>query len=339
MPVIGIGAGPDTDGQILVLYDVLDITAGRKPKFSKNFLAGHDSALEAVKAYAQAVKTQDLSGARTLLLSASRQHSHASHRSPGRAARSRVAVAPQRRAHRVRADHGQSARGSRQSGEPRARSWPIASSSAFSSTRCSSARTRISPPIRARRMTIGACSSRCDVDVLFAPEVEDMYPRGQETTARVHVPELEDILCGAFRPGHFMGVATVVTKLLNLVQPDVALFGEKDFQQLMIIRRAATDLCMPIEIVGVPTTREADGLAMSSRNRYLTARAARARADDLRRARACARRDRVGIDGFRGARSRRASRLCSAAGFRPDYFSIRDARDAAARRSAIARSW
>ena len=106
-------------------------------------------------------------------------------------------------------------------------------------------------------------------ELLFAPEVDDIYPRGQETTARVHVPGLEDILCGAFRPGHFMGVATVVTKLLNLVQPDVALFGEKDFQQLMIIRRAATDLCMPMEIVGVPTAREADGLAMSSRNRYL----------------------------------------------------------------------
>ena len=69
----------------------------------------------------------------------------------------------------------------------------------------------------------------------------------------MHVPVLEDILCGAFRPGHFMGVATVVTKLLNMVQPDVALFGEKDFQQLLIIRRAAIDLCMPVEIVGVPT--------------------------------------------------------------------------------------
>jgi pantoate--beta-alanine ligase len=108
-----------------------------------------------------------------------------------------------------------------------------------------------------------------NVEVLFVPEVDDIYPRGQETTARVHVPGLEDILCGAFRPGHFMGVATVVTKLLNLVQPDVALFGEKDFQQLMVIRRAAIDLCMPVEIVGVQTAREADGLAMSSRNRYL----------------------------------------------------------------------
>src|ERR1044071_2999426 len=109
------------------------------------------------------------------------------------------------------------------------------------------------------------------VDALFVPEVADMYPLGQTTTARVQVPDLDDILCGAFRPGHFIGVATIVTKLLNLVQPDVALFGEKDYQQLLIIQRAATDLCMPMQILGVPTTRELDGLAMSSRNRYLTA--------------------------------------------------------------------
>lgn len=162
------------------------------------------------------------------------------------------------------------------------------------------------------------------VDLLFAPEVDDIYPRGQESTARVHVPGLEDILCGAYRPGHFMGVATVVTKLLNLVQPDVALFGEKDFQQLMIIRRAATDLCMPIEIVGVPTTREPDGLAMSSRNRYLTAeqRAAAPRIfAELERARTAiesgstdfAAIEKVGLDAL------------AEVGFKPDYFSVRDA--------------
>src|SRR5262245_8073237 len=110
-----------------------------------------------------------------------------------------------------------------------------------------------------------------DAHLLFMPEVDEMYPLGQAATARVVVPDIDSILCGAFRPGHFTGVATIVTKLLNLVQPDVALFGEKDYQQLMIIRRAATDLCMPMEIVGVPTRREADGLAMSSRNRYLSA--------------------------------------------------------------------
>lgn len=162
------------------------------------------------------------------------------------------------------------------------------------------------------------------VDVLFVPEVADIYPRGQEATARVHVPDLENILCGAFRPGHFMGVATVVAKLLNLVQPDVALFGEKDFQQLMIIRRATMDLCMPIEIVGVSTTREADGLAMSSRNRYLSAEqraVAPAIFAELERAR-------IAVEGgevdFPSIETRGMAGL-QQAGFRPDYFSIRDA--------------
>lgn len=162
------------------------------------------------------------------------------------------------------------------------------------------------------------------VDALFLPAVEEMYPRGQAATARVQVPAIEDILCGAFRPGHFMGVATVVVKLLNLVQPDVALFGEKDFQQLMIIRRAVTDLCMPVEIVGVPTMREADGLAMSSRNRYLSAQE-RATAPliyaELKRA--------VGAieSGSRDfeALERVGTSALQQAGFKPDYFSVRDA--------------
>lgn len=162
------------------------------------------------------------------------------------------------------------------------------------------------------------------VDALFLPEVEEIYPRGQQTTARVHVPELEDILCGAFRPGHFMGVATVVTKLLNLVQPDVALFGEKDFQQLLIIRRAAEDLCMPVEIVGLPTTREPDGLAMSSRNRYLTPEQ-RALAPHifatLERARIAIESGRTDFDAL-GQEGMEALR---AVGFRPDYFEVRDA--------------
>lgn len=161
-------------------------------------------------------------------------------------------------------------------------------------------------------------------ELLFAPEVDDIYPRGQETTARVHVPGLEDILCGAFRPGHFMGVATVVTKLLNLVQPDVALFGEKDFQQLMIIRRAATDLCMPIEIVGVPTAREADGLAMSSRNRYLLPEQ-RAVAPSIF---AALEQARLAIESGSTdyeALEKAGNESLQQAGFRPDYFSIRDA--------------
>ena len=108
------------------------------------------------------------------------------------------------------------------------------------------------------------------VDVLFLPTVEEMYPLGSAGSTIVDVPDLSGILCGAFRPGHFQGVATVVVKLLNLVQPDVGIFGEKDYQQLTIIRRSVEDLCLPVQIVGAPTVRADDGLALSSRNRYLS---------------------------------------------------------------------
>lgn len=109
-----------------------------------------------------------------------------------------------------------------------------------------------------------------NVDILFIPTRNEVYPGGMERSTRVVVPGLSDILCGHYRPGHFAGVATVVAKLFNIVQPDVAVFGEKDYQQLLVIRRVVADLCMPIEIVGAKTVREPDGLAMSSRNGYLT---------------------------------------------------------------------
>ncbi len=108
-------------------------------------------------------------------------------------------------------------------------------------------------------------------DLLFAPSVEEMYPHGLPLTTQVKVSEISETLEGAFRPGHFEGVATVVNVLFNLVQPEVALFGEKDWQQLAVITRMVRDLHLPIAIVGVPTRREASGLAMSSRNQYLSA--------------------------------------------------------------------
>ena len=110
-----------------------------------------------------------------------------------------------------------------------------------------------------------------EVSLLFEPSVEEMYPDGKKGTAVVEVPEISDVLCGAHRSGHFVGVVTVVTKLFNIIQPTVAVFGEKDFQQLFIIRRMVEDLNSPVQIVSVPTRREDDGLAMSSRNRYLSA--------------------------------------------------------------------
>lgn len=108
-------------------------------------------------------------------------------------------------------------------------------------------------------------------DLLFAPSAEEMYPRGRGQLTTVAVPELSGILCGRYRPGHFDGVTTVVNILFNQVQPDLAIFGDKDYQQLFLIRRMVADLHLPIEIVGVPTQRESDGLALSSRNQYLSA--------------------------------------------------------------------
>jgi len=109
-------------------------------------------------------------------------------------------------------------------------------------------------------------------DYLFHPEDGEMYPNGLDTQSRVVCPTMTDVLCGASRPGHFEGVTTVVSKLFNIVQPDEAVFGIKDYQQLAVIRRMAEDLCMPIEITSAPIYREADGLAMSSRNSYITAK-------------------------------------------------------------------
>lgn len=106
---------------------------------------------------------------------------------------------------------------------------------------------------------------------LFYPEDKEMYPNGLDTQSRVVCPTMTDVLCGASRPGHFEGVTTVVSKLFNIVQPDEAVFGIKDYQQLAVIRRMAEDLCMPVKISSAPIYREPDGLAMSSRNSFITA--------------------------------------------------------------------
>lgn len=163
------------------------------------------------------------------------------------------------------------------------------------------------------------------VQVLYAPGVEDIYPEGMEAQTVVQVPDLGDTLCGSTRPGHFDGVTTVVSKLFNIVQPDVAVFGEKDFQQLSIVRKMVRDLCMPLEIIGVRTARDEDGLAKSSRNGYLSAEE-RATAPllhqilvECREAIAC------GFDNFLQLESHARMKLLQA-GFEPDYFSVRDAR-------------
>ncbi|GAB3783647.1 pantoate--beta-alanine ligase [Dyella agri] len=115
----------------------------------------------------------------------------------------------------------------------------------------------------------GLAESECDL--LFAPEVATMYPFGAEHGVSIHVPGITDTLEGAHRPGHFDGVATVVCKLFNQVQPDIAVFGQKDFQQLKVIERMVRDLALPLKVVSAPTQRADDGLALSSRNQYLSA--------------------------------------------------------------------
>ena len=109
-----------------------------------------------------------------------------------------------------------------------------------------------------------------NVDLVFTPTAEQLYPRGLQQCTKVEVPELNKILCGVSRPQFFTGVTTVVNLLFNIIQPDKAIFGQKDYQQLLIVKRMVKDLWMPIEILGMPTYRETDGLAMSSRNGYLT---------------------------------------------------------------------
>jgi pantoate--beta-alanine ligase len=181
-----------------------------------------------------------------------------------------------------------------------------------------------------RMLAAAGCS------LMFMPEVSEIYPHGAERATRVEVPGLSRILCGEFRPGHFEGVATVVAKLFHIVEPDVAVFGEKDFQQLTIIRRMVDDLCMPIEIVAAPTVRDVDGLAMSSRNQYLTS-AERGVAPQVYAAlQAAARRLAAGDTDF-AAIERAGFKTLESVGFRPDYFSVRQALDLAAASASGAR--
>ena len=166
-------------------------------------------------------------------------------------------------------------------------------------------------------------------DLMFMPDVAEIYPHGSQRATRVEVPGLSSILCGEFRPGHFEGVTTVVAKLFHIVQPDAAVFGEKDFQQLTIIRRMVRELCMPIDIVAAPTVRDADGLAMSSRNQYLTAEE-RARAPIIYRTlQAAARSLSAGEEDY-GKIERSGIDALEREGLRPDYFAVRCAQDLSA---------
>ncbi len=167
--------------------------------------------------------------------------------------------------------------------------------------------------------TTGLEGAGCDV--LWLPTVESMYPFGIELAARINVPGVSSVLEGAHRPGHFDGVCTVVTRLFNQVQPDVAAFGKKDFQQLAVIRQMVTDLAFPIEILGGSIVRESDGLAMSSRNQYLSAQE-RPAAAEIRK-NLLEMRDSLVSGQPRVMVEANASRRLDQAGFVVDYAAIR----------------
>ena len=169
--------------------------------------------------------------------------------------------------------------------------------------------------------------ARCDL--LFAPSVADMYPHGGDQRTLIVVRGLSDILDGRFRPGHFDGVATVVAKLFGIVVPDIAVFGEKDYQQLLVVRHMTLDLALPVEIVGAPTVRAPDGLALSSRNRYLNADQ-RARAALIHRSLSQAVRAIYGGSIEHAQLEREGSQMLEGAGMSVDYFAIRNATDLSA---------
>jgi pantoate--beta-alanine ligase len=173
------------------------------------------------------------------------------------------------------------------------------------------------------RDSAGLAEHGCDL--LFAPDVDTIYPFGVQCALRIHVPEIGDVLEGAYRPGHFDGVATVVAKLFGMVSPDIAVFGRKDWQQLLVIRRLVRELALPVELVEAPTVREPDGLALSSRNQYLDP-AQRAVAPRLFATLQWMR------EALRGGRERAAiedaaRQRLEQAGFIPDYTVVRRAGD------------
>lgn len=159
------------------------------------------------------------------------------------------------------------------------------------------------------------------LDLIFAPSVDEMYPDNSQNLVQITVSGISDLHCGASRPGHFVGVATVVAKLFNMVLPDVAMFGLKDYQQVAVIRRMVKGLNSPVEIIGVHTVREANGLAMSSRNGYLTAAEKETAALLYQTLQNSAADLRAGITDY-PALTEKANAALAAGGFIPDYYSI-----------------
>ncbi len=165
-----------------------------------------------------------------------------------------------------------------------------------------------------------------NVDLVFAPNLGELYPAGIEADTRISVPDISDILCGEFRPGHFSGVATVVMKLFINVQPDYAFFGEKDYQQTLVIKRMVSDLLLPVEVLTLPIVREENGLAMSSRNSYLNASQKQLSSEIYKAIVKAATMVRTGADSLDDIEKNSAC-LLEELGFKVEYFSIRRTQD------------
>jgi 3-methyl-2-oxobutanoate hydroxymethyltransferase len=260
VPTIGIGSGPYCDGQVLVCYDLLGLQPDWNPRFTKKFMDGAALITQATQDFIAEVR------ASAFPTEAHGAHQDAGHENPlgfdpqcFDALRRRIGFVPTMGC--LHEGHCALLRAGRQRGDQLVLSIFVNPTQFGPNEDFSHYPRTLDADLEKARA--------CGVDVVFTPTAEEMYPLGACTT--ITVAGLEDQLCGAFRPGHFRGVATVVAKLFQMVQPHVALLGEKDFQQLQIIRCMVADLNLPIEIIACPIVRESDGLAMSSRNIYLSA--------------------------------------------------------------------
>jgi len=167
-----------------------------------------------------------------------------------------------------------------------------------------------------------------DCDLLFYPSIDEMYPDGQDQQSKLHVPVVSEGLCGDSRPGHFDGMATVVMKLFHMVAPDASFFGEKDFQQLAVIRKMVRDLNLPFDVIGVETCREESGLAMSSRNNYLSEEEKAQAANIYRILTEITQAISEGNRNFE-ALCKQGNEELASLGFEPDYLEVRNAADLA----------
>ena len=258
IPTIGIGAGADCSGQVLVLHDMLDVFPGKKARFVRNFMTGAPDIATAVRSYVRAVKERTFpAAARGVLMKVVRTIEELRDQLRGQ---NRAAFVPTMG--NLHDAHLALMNMAHQHGDP-------VVASIFVNRLQFGPNEDFDQYPRTLQDDIDKLQRQNRVYVLFAPNERELYPEPQNY--RVNPPsDLGDILEGEFRPGFFVGVTTVVLKLLSCVQPKVAVFGKKDYQQLMIVRNMCRQFALPTEIVPHETVRDADGLALSSRNRFLS---------------------------------------------------------------------